>query len=266
MATTNYSLPTLESTALFDLVTDYNALSNATDSALASVAGLIPTEAVTEMEGQISALQTLTGSQGTQITTLQSQMSTANGNISTLQSGLDTANNNIGPLQTGLQSANTQLTNLAGELLKYFKFETQTYTGKQVISSGLTTNSSISVMINANRTIFKLSGVVAFNAAVSATKIPGVLNSSNQSLYGYKTNIVIPEDYGIAGRLFDKVALCKNTSNNGGSYNDLTDYAVGTDNYLYLRGRTSAASAANNDVIEIIQIPMFTDKGAKINA
>ena len=106
MATTNYSLPMLESTALFDLVTDYNALANATDAALASVAGLIPTESITEMQGQISALQTLTGSQGTQITTLQSQMSTANGNISTLQSGLETANNNIGTLQTGLQGAN----------------------------------------------------------------------------------------------------------------------------------------------------------------
>ena len=112
MATTNYSLPTLESTALFDLVTDYNALANATDAALASVAGLIPTETITEMQGQISALQTLTGSQGTQITTLQSQMSTANGNISTLQSGLVTANSNIGTLQTGLQSANSAISEI----------------------------------------------------------------------------------------------------------------------------------------------------------
>lgn len=112
MATTNYSLPTLESTSLFDLVTDYNALANATEAALANVAGLIPTETITEMEGQISALQTLTGSQGTQITTLQSQMSTANGNISTLQSGLATANNNIGTLQTGLQTANSDISNI----------------------------------------------------------------------------------------------------------------------------------------------------------
>lgn len=123
MATTNYSLPTLESTALFDLVTDYNALANATDAALASVAGLIPTETITEMQGQISALQTLTGSQGTQITTLQSQMSTANSNISTLQSGLKTANDNIGKLQTGLQtglqSANQNIQSI-NELMKPF--------------------------------------------------------------------------------------------------------------------------------------------------
>lgn len=112
MATTNYSLPTLESTALFDLVTDYNALANATDAALARVAGLIPTETITEMQGQITALQTLTGSQGTQITTLQSQMSTANGNISTLQSGLVSANNNIGTLQTGLQGANSNISEI----------------------------------------------------------------------------------------------------------------------------------------------------------
>lgn len=112
MTTTNYSLPTLESTALFDLVTDYNTLANATDAALARVAGLIPTETITEMQGQISALQTLTGSQGTQITTLQSQMSTANGNISTLQSGLVTANKNIGTLQTGLQGANSNISKI----------------------------------------------------------------------------------------------------------------------------------------------------------
>lgn len=112
MATTNYSLPTLESTALFDLVTDYNALANSTDTALASVAGLIPTETITEMEGQISALQTLTGSQNTQITTLQSQVTTTNDNVSTLESGLDTANNNIGTLQTGLQTANSEISKI----------------------------------------------------------------------------------------------------------------------------------------------------------
>ena len=136
MATTNYSLPTLESTALFDLVTDYNALSNATDAALANMAGLIPTEAITEMEGQISALQTLTGSQGTQITTLQSQMTTANGNISTLQSGLVTANNNIGTLQTGLQEANSnvQSANTAIQAL-------QTMMSPIILLSGLSASS-----------------------------------------------------------------------------------------------------------------------------
>lgn len=119
MATTNYSLPTILGTNAFDLVTDYNALANATDAALAKVAGLIPTETMTEMQGQISALQTLTGSQGTQITTLQSQMSTANGNISTLQSGLETANGNIGQLQTGLQSANTNISTINQNALPY---------------------------------------------------------------------------------------------------------------------------------------------------
>lgn len=115
MATTNYRLPTILGTNAFDLVTDYNALANATDSALASVAGLIPTENITEMRGQISALQTLTGSQGTHITTLQSQMNTANGNISTLRSGLATANTNIGELKTGLQGANSNISGINGK-------------------------------------------------------------------------------------------------------------------------------------------------------
>lgn len=119
MATTNYSLPTLESTALFDLVTDYNALSNATDAALANVAGLIPSETITEMQGQISNLQTTAGAQGTQLTTLQSQISTANENITTLESGLDTANINIGALQTGLQGANKNISTINSNALPY---------------------------------------------------------------------------------------------------------------------------------------------------
>lgn len=119
MATTNYSLPTILGTNAFDLVTDYNALANATDAALAQVAGTIPTETITEMKGQISALQTLTGSHTTQITTLQSQMSTANGNISALESGLDTANSNIGTLQTGLQGANTNISTINQNALPY---------------------------------------------------------------------------------------------------------------------------------------------------
>lgn len=158
MATTNYSLPTLESTALFDLVTDYNALANATDSALAGVAGLIPTETITEMQGQISNLQTLTGSQGTQITTLQSQMSTANGNISTLQSGLETANGNIGTLQTGLQNANSDIQAL------------QTTMSSTIVLSGLkVSNSNVSVIGNvfcnpaAKILIFSMNASVTYN-------------------------------------------------------------------------------------------------------
>lgn len=164
MATTNYSLPTLESTALFDLVTDYNALANATDAALASVAGLIPTETITEMQGQISALQTLTGSQGTQITTLQSQMSTANGNISTLQSGLVTANTNIGQLQTGLQNANSNIQAL------------QTMMTPIIVLSGLkASNSNCAISGNvfcnpaAKILIFSMNATVSYNFTSSSS-------------------------------------------------------------------------------------------------
>lgn len=158
MATTNYSLPTLESTALFDLVTDYNALASATDAALASVAGLIPTETVTEMQAQISALQKLTGSQGTQITTLQSQVTVGSGNISTLQSGLKTANSNIGKLQTGLQGANNNVQAL------------QKMMSPIVLLSGLSisnTNGSISGNVFCNPAakilIFSMSAAITYN-------------------------------------------------------------------------------------------------------
>lgn len=165
MATTNYSLPTLESTALFDLVTDYNALSNATDAALAKVAGLIPTEGVTEIQGQISSLQKLTGSQGTQITALQSQMSTANGNISTLKSGLETANGNIGTLQTGLQGANTNIQSVNATIKALQKMMSPI-----ILLSGLrVSNSNGSVTCNvfcnpaAKILIFSINSTVTYN-------------------------------------------------------------------------------------------------------
>lgn len=165
MTTTNYSLPTLDSTALFDLVTDYNALANATDAALAKVAGLVPTKDITEMQGQISALQTLTGSQGTQITTLQSQMTTANGNISTLQSGLVTANDNIGTLQTGLQGANSNIQSGTKAIQAL-----QTMMSPIILLSGLSqSNNNCSVTCNvfcspaAKILIFNVSARITYN-------------------------------------------------------------------------------------------------------
>lgn len=165
MATTKYSLPTLESTALFDLVTDYNALANATDAALASVAGLIPTETTTEMKGQISALQTLTGSQGTQITTLQSQMTTANDNISTLQSGLATANTNIGTLQTGLQDTNSkvQSANTTIQTLQTMMTPTILLSGLSASNSNCTVSGNVFCNPAAKILIFSMSAAITYN-------------------------------------------------------------------------------------------------------
>lgn len=178
MATTNYSLPTILGTNAFDLVTDYNALAKATDSALASVAGLIPTETVTKMQGQINALQTLTGSQGTQITTLQSRMSTANGNITTLQSGLQTANSNIGKLQSGLQTANTNIGTLQTGLQNANSNiqALQTMTSPIILLSGLeVSNSNCSITGNvfcnpaAKILIFSMNATVTYTFTSGTT-------------------------------------------------------------------------------------------------
>lgn len=178
MATTNYSLPTLKSTALFDLVTDYNALANATDAALASVAELIPTEIITEMQGQISALQTLTGSQGTQITTLQSQMTTANGNISTLQSGLVTANNNIGTLQTGLQGANTAI-----QALQTMMSPIILLSGLRVSNSNCTITGNVFCNPAAKIIIFSMNASIKYNFT----------SGSNPTIPSFSE--VLPSDY-----------------------------------------------------------------------
>ena len=225
MATTNYSLPTLENTALFDLVTDYNALSNATDAALARVAGLVPTETITEMQGQISALQTLTGSQGSQITALQSQMTTANGNISTLQSGLQTANSNIGTLQTGLQTVNNNINSLNNS----FQLTSVTYKGTEILSAA-SAASVLNVLKNTENSIVNIYGRVAFSSAVTPVAIPGITG-----YYGAKTNVTLgtlDNAY-----LFDSSGCLYFYSKTEAHYlseNPFTAFALGTDGYVYL--------------------------------
>ena len=225
MATTNYSLPTLENTALFDLVTDYNALANATDAALAQVAGTIPEETITEMQGQISALQTLTGSQGTQITTLQSQMATANGNISTVQSGLDTANSNIGTLQTGLQTANNNINSLNNS----FQLTSVTYTGAEILSAA--SNASVlNVLKNTENTIINIYGRVVFSSAVTPVAIPGITG-----YYGAKTNVTLGTlDNAYLFDCSGSLYFYSETEARYLSQYPSTVFALGTDGYVYL--------------------------------
>lgn len=238
MATTNYALPTLENTALFDLVTDYNALANATDAALGRVAGLVPTETITEMQGQISNLQTLTGSQGSQITALQSQMSTANGNISKVQSGLDTANSNIGRLQTGLQSANTKIDNLNNA----FAMSTKTHNGTAIHAKALSA-SYLTVMSNSAGTIINITGRVQFENQQTRVAIPGA-----SGYYGIKTLIRIPSV--TEAHTFDCSGV---VSVAGAAVSSLsTAFAIGSDGYIYLYYGTATTTPNNAITINIL--------------
>ena len=232
MSTTKYSLPTLESTALFDLVTDYNALANATDTALASVAKLVPTETITEMQGQISALQTLTGSQGTQITTLQSQMTTANDNISTLQSGLVATNNNIGTLQTGLQATNNSVSQNAKIVKNAFTFSNTQYSASLFGSNF--TGRGITVIKNTNNTLFNLFGEVILSSG-NKVAIPGFKGKN-----GIKTGVSLPD---FANRIFYDSVIGINGSNKP-VY--ATDFSVGSDGYLYIEATTNNSSPYSN--------------------
>lgn len=232
MATTNYSLPVLESTALFDLVTDYNALANATDAALARIAKLIPSETITEMQGQISALQTLTGSQKTQITTLQSQMTTANGNISTFQSGLATANKNIGTLQTGLQSTNTTVSQNAKMVKDAFTFSNTTYSAS-VFGSNFK-GRGITVITNTDNTLFNLFGEIILSSGTKVA-IPGFSGT-----HGIKTGVSLPD---FANHVFYDSVIGIATSNN---IVYATDFSVGSDGYLYIEATANTSSPYNN--------------------
>lgn len=225
MATTNYSLPTILGTNAFDLVTDYNALANATDAALAELAGTIPDETITKMQGQISSLQTLTGSQGSQITTLQSQMTTANGNITTLQSGLQTANNNIGTMQTGLQTANNNINALNNS----FQLKSVTYQGAEIHSTA-SSHSVLNVLKNTENSIINIYGRVVFSSAVTPVAIPGITG-----YYGAKTKVTLGTLdnaylFDCSGCLY----FYSKTETRYLSQNPLAALALGTDGYVYL--------------------------------
>jgi X-X-X-Leu-X-X-Gly heptad repeat protein len=230
MSTTNYSLPTLESTALFDLVTDYNALANATDAALAQVAGTIPTETITEMEGQISALQTLTGSQGSQITTLQSQMTTANGNISTLQSGLETANSNIGTLQSGLQSTNSDLTKVKNYMSSLFNFSVEEVT--QFSNFSVNSGQKLYIFYNPDKSLIKIAGSITHTGNATRQAIPGT------SMYGFQcvTDLVIPTNTAIE---YNSVGIAFNDASRGYVFFGAQGLTLGTDGKLYLYPSTT---------------------------
>lgn len=225
MPTTNYSLPTLESTALFDLVTDYNALSNATDAALAKVAGLVPTETITEMQGQISSLQTLTGSQGSQITALQSQMSTANGNISTLQSGLQTANSNIGTLQSGLQSTNSDLTETKNYLSSLFNFSVEEVT--KFSNFSVNSGQKLYIFYNPDKSLIKLAGSITHTGNATRQAIPGT------SMYGFQcvTDLTIPTTTAIE---YNSVGIAFVGGSTGFDFFGAQGVTLGTDGKIYL--------------------------------
>lgn len=230
MTTTNYSLPTLESTALFDLVTDYNALANATDAALARVAGLIPTETITDMQGQISALQTLTGSHTTQITTLQSQITKANGNISTLQSGLKTANSNIGTLQSGLQSTNSDLTEAKNYINSIFNFSVEEVT--KFSNFSVNPGQKLYIFYNPDKSLIKLAGSITHTGNSKRQAIPGT------SMYGFQcvSNLVIPTTTAIE---YNSVGVSFAEDTGGYVFFGSQGVVLGTDGKLYLYPSTN---------------------------
>lgn len=230
MATTYYSLPTILGTNAFDLVTDYNALANATDAALAQVARTIPTETITEMQAQISALQTLTGSHATQITTLQSQMTTANGNISTLQSGLQTANNNIGTLQSGLQSTNNDLTETKNYLSSLFDFSVEEVT--QFSNFSVNTGQKLYIFYNPDKSLIKIAGSITHTGNATRQTIPGT------SMYGFKcvTDLTIPTTTAVE---YNSVGIAFQESGSGYLFYGAQGVTLGTDGKLYLYPSTT---------------------------
>lgn len=256
MATTNYSLPTILGTNTFDLVTDYNALANATDAALAQVAGTIPDETLAEMQGQISYLETLTGSLASQITALQSQMTTSNGNISTLQSGLQTANSNIGTLQSGLQSTNSHLTEAKDYLTKLFDFRVEQVT--QFNGFSVNSGQTLYVFYNHDKSLIKLSGTLTHTGACTRQVIPGT------SLYGFQcmTDLVIPTTTAIE---YNSICTVYEDAK-GLDYFGMHGVVLGTDGKLYLMPSNEQQLSKSNLIMLTFTQPLLTVKDLNLSA
>lgn len=244
MATTNYSLPTLESTALFDLVTDYNALANATDAALAQVAGLIPTDTTTTMQGQISALQTSVSGNTSNITQLQGQMTTANDNISTLSTGLQSANNSIGVLQSGLQTTNNNLTQTNDYLSKLLNFNTAVVNNIQGFS--IKSGQTITIFYNEDKSLIKLAGSVTHTGTATRQQIPG------SQYYGFelKTDLVIPTTESIN---YIGTGIAFNQKNSVFGLFGAQNVVLGTNGKLYI----NPATGSNFEITETFNITLI---------
>lgn len=257
MATTNYSLPTLENTALFDLVTDYNALANATDAALAKVAGLVPTKTITEMQGQISALQTLTGSQSSQITTLQSQMTAANGNISTVQSGLETANSNIGTLQSGLQSTNNDLTTVKKYMTNLFDFTIEEVT--KFTNFPVNDGQKLYIFYNHDKSLIKLAGSITHKGNTTRQAIPGT------SMYGFQcaTELTIPTSTAIE---YNSIGVSFSEETSGYTFFGSQGVILGTDGKLYLYPSKTQQYAMTKAFNITFMQPLLTVKDLNISS
>lgn len=237
MATTNYSLPTLENTALFDLVTDYNALANATDAALAQVAGTIPEETITELQSNVSDLQGTTESQGREIIVLQS--------------GLQTANSNIGTLQSGQQKNTTDIANINSSFNNYSTFSTKYYQGTN-IHSAATGSSLIYVMKNVGETIIKIFGSLDITGSQTRVTVPGATFTDGSTAYGVKTNIKVIDKTIASGYLVQCGALSSSDS----AYDSSPLYAIGNDGYLYVDGSSTSSSVDPKPTL-FLQTPIY---------
>lgn len=256
MATTNYNLPTILGTNAFDLVTDYNALANAVDTALALLAGEIPTDDITVLQGQISALQTSVSGNTSGIQQINGQIGTMNDNISALQTGLSSANSNIGSLQVNLQTANTNISNMQTDISALFSennFESGYLTGTQ-LGSNINSSNTLYYMRNADQTIVKIFGAIQCVGSATRVSVPGATYASGSPLYGYKTNMRLVTRVLTTGYLVTYAGI-EGTSSGGVTG---CNYAIGSDGYVYVFiGGSATISTAST--FYFLNVPVWLD-------
>lgn len=215
--TTNYNLPLLEQTAAFDLVTDYNSLSNSVDNAL---------------KGQVDLLNT-------SISQLNTDITGADGDISALQQSLATVN-------TSIQQINSDIASLHQALNGIFDFTETRYISANTLSvyGDANLSGTVHVYVNSTKTLFKVGYDIGITNpkttnGIQRTAVPGATGN----VYGVKITNDSPLGntpymyYPVNGHV-DLWTVYRNYSESKGyTSNNSTmqgGFSVGTDGNIYI--------------------------------
>ena len=231
MPTTNYNLPLLEQTAAFDLVTDYNALSNTVDSVLK-----------------------------TQLSNINALISGNTGDITEINSQLTTINNTLNSINSTLSNTNDTLNNL-------FNFTAQTLTN---IDSEMYNACNFVLMINQSKTLFKLGGSAKeqtplSDSAYNLTSIPG-----SNNLYGDKVIVPSGTFFNTppsSALLYTNTSMSRaqKIESANGEYSAIyigAGFCIGTDGNLYINvSNASTRTLSANLRLNVQLYQLFINQG-----
>lgn len=239
MPTANFNLPLIDAGSPISIVNDMNALATATDSAMTQFS----------TAGSLDAIRTLANNANTVAnqanTTAEAAQSTANAaatEATAANSAAQSANALAATANTNANSAISQAQQANADLRNYFNFHVHSrYTPSWAGTNTLT------LVFNADKTLFKLYGKVKTSTSVTESLIPGYtatygLKVSSNSPFGSVSTPYIINGLGVVSTL----ATISGTSVTKELHS--ARVGIGTDGNIYLdpTNRSSAYTYSAN--------------------